>query len=101
MSSAPSMQSPMSTVFDVPFAIGGYVLKQTERDSILKHVLRSEIEKLGVLISRIRAYHTSDDPAQTPVKAFVESLVETRRISLEALVPDYPGKGCCVDTKGL
>ncbi|KAF2650613.1 hypothetical protein K491DRAFT_761613 [Lophiostoma macrostomum CBS 122681] len=92
MSSAPPMQSqsPMgSTVFDVPFAIGGYVLKHTERDSILKHVLRSEIEKLGVLIARIRAYHTSDDPVQNPVKAFVESLVETRRISLEALVPDY------------
>ena len=91
ISSAPSiqLQSPLgSTAFDVPFAIGGYILKQTERDSILKHVLRSEIDKLGMLISRIRAYHTSDDPVQNPVKAFVESLVETRRISLEAFTAD-------------
>lgn len=83
VTSAQPQPASVGTAFYVPIAIGGYVLKQVERESIFKHVLRSEIEKMGDLITRLNDFHPVDDPFQEPFKAFIASLIEIQRHGLQ------------------
>lgn len=76
-----------SSFFDVPLAIGGYILSGEARAQVITQVLRSQIEGMGGLIDVLAARNGSrgaDNPTGAFQSAFLHALQTSRARALQA-----------------
>ncbi|KAJ5732326.1 hypothetical protein N7493_003807 [Penicillium malachiteum] len=63
-------------VYDVPLAIGGYLLDEEMRIKVIAQVIRSELQKMGSLLDTLAEYAEGmrTQPDQNVLKTFIESV---------------------------
>ncbi|KAJ5618278.1 hypothetical protein N7528_006921 [Penicillium herquei] len=74
-------------VYDVPLAIGGYLLDEEMRIKVIAQVIRSELEKMGSLLDTLAEYTEGmrTQPDETVLKTFIESVRAGRSNILHSL----------------
>jgi hypothetical protein len=77
--------------FDVPMAVGGYLLSRVTRKKVLGQVLRSEIEEMERLIDILVSRDTEIEYLGVLCKAFIESLQACQKQALQSLTVTNKG----------
>lgn len=88
-----SGQEAVSSVVDVPMAIGGYILDGEAKKKVLVQVLRSEMEKMDHLINALLSRYTANEPTQSWSKTAIESLDACQKKVLASLMCDNGWSG--------
>ncbi|KAJ5703178.1 hypothetical protein N7488_010726 [Penicillium malachiteum] len=73
--------------YDVPLAIGGYLLDEEMRIKVIAQVIRSELEKMGSLLDTLAEYIEGmrTQPDETVLKTFIECVRAGRSNILHSL----------------
>ncbi|KAF3386934.1 Aflatoxin biosynthesis regulatory protein [Penicillium rolfsii] len=87
--SSPQRSGPETDVSlcDTPLAIGGYILDNEMRSKVLSQVIRSELDKMGTLLTTFARYAEgmSKQPDEAVLRTYIHGLQETRDDMFQSL----------------
>ncbi|CEJ55410.1 hypothetical protein PMG11_01671 [Penicillium brasilianum] len=87
--SSPQQSVPDTDIFlcDIPLTIGGYLLDNEMRSKVIFQVIRSEIDKMGALLTTFTRYAEgmSKQPDEAVLRTYIRGLQETRDDMFQSL----------------